>query len=81
MPIFNQFFEFSLRTIEMLESGPQIAVKKGSHFFTMVTVGRSRAECLPAKHEAICEIPQRGKLNLIPTAQSPIKKYIGLVSK
>lgn len=55
----------------MLDSGPQIAVKKSSPFFTMVTVGRSRAECLPAKHEAICEIPQKRKLNLIPAAQPP----------
>lgn len=58
----------------MLERGSQIAMKKGAHFFSMVTVGRSRAKCLPAKHEAICEIPQRGKLNLIPTAQPPNKE-------
>lgn len=41
----------------------------------MATVGGSRAESLPAKHESVCKIPHRRKLNRIPSASPQIKTH------
>lgn len=78
LPVFNQFFKFSPKTIEVSESNPRI-MEKGPLFFTMATVGGSGAEYLPAKHASVGKIPHRRKLNPVPSAQPQNKEHRGVV--
>lgn len=73
LPVFYQFFKFSPKTTEMLESNPRIGVRKSSRLFTMATGGGSRAEWLPSQTR-VCKIPHGRELNPIPSAQPQNKE-------